>query len=145
MFRGLDWTGLDSFIPVNSGWSTPDKLAVTDTISQHNCSYPYTHTWRLIMLFTSYNLHLTPHHLPLSTHHLFCIVVFLLVELVSSSALVHSDCFQQMVVMKWHYVWVADLPTEDSSWVSLGTPHCTNYLIVQTALHAKPVQWTGDK
>ena len=33
-----------------------------------------------------------------------------------------------------------DLPTVETSWVSAGKLHCTNYLIVQTALHAKPVQ-----
>ena len=34
----------------------------------------------------------------------------------------------------------ADLPTVETSWDSAGKLHCTNYLIVQTALHAKPVQ-----
>jgi hypothetical protein len=36
-------------------------------------------------------------------------------------------------------VW-ADLATVETSWVSAGKLHCTNYLIVQTALHTKPVQ-----
>jgi len=31
---------------------------------------------------------------------------------------------------------LADLPTVETSWVSAGKLHCTNYLIVQTALHA---------
>jgi len=35
---------------------------------------------------------------------------------------------------------LSDLPTVETSWVSAGKLHCTNYLIVQTALHAKPVQ-----
>jgi hypothetical protein len=35
---------------------------------------------------------------------------------------------------------ISDLPMVETSQVSAGKLHCTNYIMVQTALHAKPVQ-----
>jgi len=44
------------------------------------------------------------------------------------------------LMLTWKPACGPDLPTVETSWVSAGKLHCTNYLIVQTALHAKPVQ-----
>jgi len=106
IFRDLDWTGLDCFGPVHLGRIGPNTQGITDTLSQQIDSYTYTHTCRLTLPFKSHNAHLTPHHLPLATHHWFGMVGCLEVVLASSGGLLHSDCSQRVVVMKWRCVWV---------------------------------------
>ena len=69
IFRDLDWTGRDSFRPVDLGRIGPNTLGVTDSLSQQIDSYTYSHTCRLILPFTSHNTHLTLPHLLLATCH----------------------------------------------------------------------------
>jgi len=108
-FLNLNWTNPQFF----GTWTELAWTALDQSTQAESARICWESTNWLIHIYSYMQTHLaihksqcSSHPSPLATHHWYRMVGYLVVVLASSGGLVHSDCSQHVVVMKWHCVWV---------------------------------------
>jgi len=107
IFRDVDWFRLDCVGPVLSGRIGPNTQGVSNELTQQINSYTCCHTCWRILLFSTHNPHLTPHHQPCATchfphaiYHWIDVVENLVVMLSSIGPWADSDCWEWVVLVR---------------------------------------------